>query len=154
MEGKCWSLSWQNLCTWMENLDLDEPIDPKTLNRAQRRRELRALNLISKEKSDGTLKGRTVADGRPQRLLYHKLHTASPIVSTNALMFYILIDAYEGRDVANSDVVGADLNGFMDDFVILRFDGESVAILRAMNKAFKLLYPSRATRRFCTYYVW
>jgi hypothetical protein len=83
---------------------------------------LRAINLI-KEKRDGRLKGRTVADGRPQRSLYTKYETASPTVSTDALMLSIMIDAHEGRDVATADVAGAYLKADMDDFVIMKFTG-------------------------------
>ena len=70
----------------LEDLLVYEPIDPKTLTMKQKQAELRALNLI-KEKQDGRLKGRTVADGRPQRLLYEKSETTSPTVSTDALIF-------------------------------------------------------------------
>ena len=46
----------------LENLNVYEAMDVKLLTRAQRRGELRAINLI-KKKRDGKLKGRTVADG-------------------------------------------------------------------------------------------
>jgi hypothetical protein len=64
------------------------------------------LNLL-KEKRNGDLKGRTVADGSKQRGLYPRSETASPTVSTIALILTILIDAYERRNVATADVAGA-----------------------------------------------
>ena len=121
----------------MEDLSVYEPIDPATLSKKQRQAALRALNLI-KEKRDGRLKSRTVADGRPQRLLYDKSETTSPTVSTDALMLSIMVDAYEGRDVATADVVGAYLKDYyMDEFVVMKFSGASVDILCKMNENYK-----------------
>jgi hypothetical protein len=72
----------------MEELSVYESVDPKTLTSEQKRGALRAINLL-KEKRDGTLKGRTVADGRSQRSLYDKSETASPTVAKDALMLSI-----------------------------------------------------------------
>jgi hypothetical protein len=55
----------------LENLSVYKALDPKTLSRKQKIEALRSINLV-KEKRDGRLKGRTVADGRPQRSLYTK----------------------------------------------------------------------------------
>jgi hypothetical protein len=55
----------------LEALNVYESIDATLLSKEQKRGALRAINLI-KEKRDGRLKGRTVADGRPQRSLYDK----------------------------------------------------------------------------------
>jgi hypothetical protein len=115
-----------------ENLNVYEVINVKTLTAEQRKGALRALNLI-KEKRDGQLKGRTVADGSVQRSLYDKTETTSPTVSTSALLLSIIIDAYENRDVATADVAGAYLKAYMDDFVIMKFTGESVDILCKLN---------------------
>jgi len=116
----------------LEDLTVYESIDPTSLTKEQRRGALRAINLI-KEKRDGRLKGRTVADGRPQRSLYDKSETASPTVSTDALTLSIIVDAHEGRDVATADVAGAYLKADMDDFVVMKFTGGSVDILCEMN---------------------
>lgn len=61
----------------LEDLSVYEPLNPNKLTRAQKKAALRAINLI-KEKRCGKLKGRTVAEGRPQRNLYDKSETASP----------------------------------------------------------------------------
>ena len=116
----------------LEELSVFEAIDPQTLTSDQRRTALRAINLI-KEKRSGKLKGRTVADGRPQRSLYDKSETASPTVSVDALMMSLMIDAKEGRDVATADVAGAYLKADMDDFVVMKFTGNDVKILCEMN---------------------
>jgi uncharacterized protein YeaC (DUF1315 family) len=88
------------------DLDVYEILDPLTLTQEQKRAALRAINLL-KEKRNGDLKGRTVADSRKQRPLYTKAETASPTVSTIALILTIMIDAFERRDVATADVAGA-----------------------------------------------
>jgi hypothetical protein len=122
---------------FMQHRDLDvyEILDPLTLTPEQKKAALRAINLL-KEKRNGDLKGRTVADGRKQRPLYSRAETASPTVSTIALMLTIMIDAFERRDVATADVAGAYLNAQMDDFVLIKFTGESVDILLSMEPAY------------------
>ena len=122
--------------TQLEDLSVYEPIDPATSSKKQRQAALRALNLI-KEKRDVRLKGRTVADGRPQRLLYDKSETTSPTVSTDALVPSIMVDAYEGRDVATADVVEAYLKAYMDEFVVMKVSGASVDVLCKMNEKYK-----------------
>ncbi len=120
-----------------------ESIYAKSLTREQRKEALQTINLI-KEKRNGSLKGRTVADGRPQRgslydksqqkaspmvstdaltmpimigaSLCEKSQTASPMVSTDALTLYIMIGAHEARYVATAaNVPGAFLKAYMDD---------------------------------------
>ena len=113
-----------------------QAVNPKLLTRQQRRAALRAINLI-KEKRDGKLKGRTVADGRSQRKLYEKSQTASPTVASDALLLSVLIDAYEERDFATADVAGAYLKALMDDYVLMKFTGASVDILCEMNPEHK-----------------
>jgi hypothetical protein len=75
------------------------------------------------------IKGRMVANGRPQRKLYTKEETTSPTVSTDALMLPLLIDASERRDVATADVARAYLHANMEDFTLLKVEGQSVDIL-------------------------
>ena len=116
----------------LEALEVYEPIDASTLTPKQKSTALRAINLI-KEKRDGRLKGRTVADGRAQRGLYSKSETSSPTVSTDALMLSMLIDAHERRDVATANVAGAYLKADMDDFVVMKFTGYTVRMLCDMN---------------------
>ena len=70
-----------------------------------------------------------MADGRSQRSLYTKEETASPTVSNDALMLSIMIDAKEGRDVATADVAGAYLHADLEDFTLLKVEGQSVDIM-------------------------
>jgi Reverse transcriptase (RNA-dependent DNA polymerase) len=116
----------------LEDLGVYEAVDATLLTQQERKAALRAINLI-KEKRDGKLKGRTVADGSVQRSLYDKSETASPTVSPDALLLSIIIDAHEGRDVATADIAGAYLKADMDDFVLMKFTGESVNVLCELN---------------------
>jgi hypothetical protein len=61
--------------------------------------------------------------------LYTKDETSSPTVSADALMLSLLIDAHEQRDVATADVAGAYLHAEMEDFTLLKMEGESVDIM-------------------------
>jgi len=53
----------------VHDMSVFEGMDPTLLTKEQKHSALRAINLI-KEKRNGVLKGRTVADGRPERELY------------------------------------------------------------------------------------
>lgn len=120
----------------LHDLDVFEGLHPDKLTKEQKRAALRAISVI-KEKRCGKIKGRTVADGRAQKDLYTKDETASPTVSTDALMMSIMIDACEGRDTATADVAGAYLHADMDDFTILKIEGESVDIMCDVCEGYK-----------------
>jgi len=98
-------------------------------------RQLGFGNKLIKEKRSGILKGRTVANGRAQRTLYNKSETAYPTIASDALMLSIIIEAYEGRDVATADIAGAYLKAYMRDFVLMKFVGDTVRVLCDMNPA-------------------
>lgn len=116
----------------LHDMNVFEGMDPTLLSARQKRSALRAINLI-KEKRCGRMKGRSVADGSTERERYAGVNTSSPTVSTNALMMSMLIDAWEGRDVACADVPGAYLHADMDSFTLIRYEGESVDILCKIN---------------------
>ncbi len=97
----------------------------KSLTPDDRKKALRSITLVN-EKRDGRIKGRTVADGRPQRKYYAPEDIHSPTVSTEGLFLSLGIDAKEGRDVATCDVEGAYLHAKMEDHVIMVFEGEMV----------------------------
>jgi hypothetical protein len=58
------------------------------LTKEETKAALRAISMIKEERC-GKIKGRTVADGRPQRKIYSKEDTSSPTVSIDALMMSI-----------------------------------------------------------------
>ena len=96
---------------------------------------LRIINLI-KEKRDGRLKGRSVADGRPQRELYTKDETSSPTATPESVLLIALIDAVEDRHVVVVDVTGAYLNADMNDFVLIRLLGDDVDMMCNANPTY------------------
>jgi hypothetical protein len=119
----------------LDDLTVFIPRYASELTDDEKRAALRALNLL-KEKRDGSLKGRTVANGSKQRSLYDKSETASPTVSIDSLITSFLIDVFEGRDAGICDVAGAYLKAMMDDFVILKFTGRAVEILCKMSEKY------------------
>ena len=78
------------------------------INELSKKERKMALNLlvIIREKRSGKIKGRVVADGRKQRDTVPREDAASPTIQLESLLISLLIDAYEGRDVAVSGVVG------------------------------------------------
>jgi Reverse transcriptase (RNA-dependent DNA polymerase) len=69
--------------------------------------------------------------------LFDKTETTSPTVANDSLMYSILIDAKERRDVATADVVGAYLNADMEDFTLMKLTGEAVDIMVTVDKLYK-----------------
>ena len=55
------------------------------------------------------------------------------MVSTDALLMNLMIDAWEQRVVGTSDVTGAYLQAGMEDFLILRMVGASVDVICKVN---------------------
>ena len=62
-----------------------KPVHTTDLTESQRRGALRIINLI-KEKRDGRLKGRSIADGQPQRAFYMKEETSSPTATPESVL--------------------------------------------------------------------
>ena len=112
-----------------------DPIQATDLTDTQRAKALRIINLI-KEKRDGRLKGRSVADGRPQRELYTKDETSSPTATPESVLLTALIDAVEDRHVVVADVTGAYLNADMNDFVLIRLVGDDVDMMCNANPTY------------------
>ena len=109
-----------------------EPIQAIDLTKTQQNNALRIINLI-KEKRNGCLKGRSVADGRPCHMLYTKDETSSPTTTPESVFLTTLIDAVEERHVVVADVAGAYLNADMDDFVLIRLSGADVNMMCNAN---------------------
>jgi hypothetical protein len=126
-------------------------VNAGALSAKQKSAALQAINLI-KEKRDGSIKGQSCADGRPQRVLYTKEQLASPTVSTDALMISLMVDANERRDVATADVVGAYLLADMDEFVLLKLTGQSFKIMCTVNDTYYTPFVViKNGKKICTY---
>ena len=113
-------------------------INPDSLSHDQKRRALRAVNLI-KLKRCGKMKGRTCADGSTERSYVPREEASSPTLSFEALMGILLINAFEERDTAIFDVPGAYLHAKIPDdkFAILKIEGEFVDIMCEVNPEYK-----------------
>ena len=92
-----------------------------------------------KEIRSGKLKGRTCADGRPQRCYITKEYTSLLTIYLEYFITNLIIDAHEGIDVEVFDVPGAYLNADMpeDKFIILNIEGEFVDIMCEVNPEHK-----------------
>ena len=123
-----------------------EPVYATDLTETQQNSALRVINLI-KEKRDGRLKGRSVADGRPQRASYTKEETSSPTATPESVLLTALIDAVEDRHVVVADVTGAYLNADMDDFVLIRLSGDDVDMMCKANPTYKKFIHTGSGKR-------
>ena len=113
-----------------------EPIHAADLTETQQTSALRIINLI-KEKSNGRLKGRSVADGRPQRVLYTRDETSSPTATPESILLTAMIDAVEDRHVAVADITGTYINADMDDFVLIQLTGDDVDMMCNANPTYE-----------------
>ena len=120
----------------LHDMKVFEGICKTKLTPSQIRSALRLVTVI-KEKRDGSLKGRTCADGRPQRAYIPKEETSSPAVAVENLLATFAIDALEDRNVATADVSGAFLHGVMDDFVLVRLSEEEAQALMTVDPGYK-----------------
>ena len=117
------------------DLNVFKGIDPETLTKEQKREALRTLSTIKLKRSK-ELKGRVVADGRPQRLKYDKSQRSSATYHQDTIMMSLLIDAMEKRCVGTGDVPGTYLHAYIKDFNIIRFEGKMIDIICKINPEF------------------
>ena len=111
-------------------------IKASDLTYEQKNNALHAINLI-KDKRNGILKGRTVADGRIQRQWYSKNEITSLTVSNDSLMVLWIVSASERRKLFSWDVVGAYSLADQDDDVLVKFTGESANVLFDVDPLFR-----------------
>jgi hypothetical protein len=123
-------------------------VNPDMLSPEQKRKALCAINLI-KEKRCGKIKGRTVADGRPQRNYIPREEATSPTVSMESLMASLAIGAHERRDVAIFDVPGAYSNAHMPDnkFVLLKLEWEFVDTMCKSQRGIHVQCPAQIRKK-------
>ena len=74
------------------------PVDPKQCSEIELKKAQVALMFVT-EKRDGTVKARTVYNGKPTRVYHQKEDARSPTVSLEGLMLTMCVDASENRDV-------------------------------------------------------
>ena len=93
----------------LEHMKMFRPRHKRELTREQLSKAMRIITVI-KEKRSGVLKGRSCVGGRSQPAYISKEEAASPTTALESLLITLLINAWEERDVATADVVGAYLN--------------------------------------------
>jgi hypothetical protein len=108
--------------------DTFKPQNAEELSTNQKKGELESLMFL-KEKRDGTIKGRTCADGRKQRETAEPGAATSPTVSLESVLITSTIEAYEGREVAVVDIPGAYLSADMDEEVIMLLRGRLAELM-------------------------
>ena len=86
------------------------------------KKELKYLMFL-KEKHDNSLKSRGFADGRSQQEYMSKEDTSSHTVSLEAMMISRAIDAWEGRYVVVTDILGAFWHTNMEQDVHMLLEG-------------------------------
>ena len=89
-------------------------------------------HLFLKEKRDGTVKGRTVANGNKQRGYISKEDASSPTVASESVLLSCIIDSKEGRDVAVIDITNTFIQTRVEDekdMAIIKIRGILVDIL-------------------------
>jgi hypothetical protein len=88
--------------------------------------------MFLKEKRDGKIKGRTVAEGNKQRDYISKEDASSPTVATESVLLLCIIDAEEERDVAVIDIPNAFIQTCVEDekdMAVIKIRGVLVDVL-------------------------
>jgi len=109
-------------------------VDPDKLISNQKRKALRAVNLI-KQKRNGTVKRRMCENGAPHRKFVPREEGRSPTMSLKSLMALLMINAHEKRAVSIFDVPGAYLQTEppKSKFVLLLLEGQYVDFMVEIN---------------------
>jgi hypothetical protein len=108
--------------------DTFKPQDTEELSTNQKKGALESIMFL-KEKRDGTIKGRTCADGRKQRETAEPGAATSPTVSLESVLITSTIEAYEGREVDVVDIPGDYLSADMDEEVIMLLRGRLAELM-------------------------
>ena len=126
------------------------PTHPNKLTSKEKYQALESVNQMKLKPPDPTkgideaeLKARCCADGRKQRrFIDPEENTSSPTVSHEGNLISLLIDVYEGRDVAISDVKGAFLQAPTSvekdgTRKVMKFRGRFAEIMAEINPEYK-----------------
>jgi hypothetical protein len=104
------------------------PVNEGGLTAKQKKSALESLMFL-KEKIDGSIKGRTCADGRKQREGSTKSDATSPTVALESVFITETIDDFEKREVAIVDVSSAYLTVDMDEEVFMCLRGKLAELM-------------------------
>jgi hypothetical protein len=76
------------------------------MTQIERRKAQQALMFLE-EKQDGTIKGRTVYNGKPMREWLSREDSASPTAALESIMLTAVINPHEERDVMTCNIPNA-----------------------------------------------
>ena len=121
-----------------------------------KRREPLSSLMHLKKKRNGKIKGRSCADGRPQRKVVTKDEVASPTVATESIFTTATIDAFENRDVTTVDLPGVFLHTEVDpngDIVHMVLRGKLAELMVKINPSMYQKYVTSDKNRHTLLYV-
>ena len=110
------------------------PVSPEECTKSELSKAQVALMFVT-EKRDGTIKARSVYNGKPTRVWQDRDEVKSPTVSLEGLMLTMCVDASENRDVMTLDVPNAFIQTAMpqptdgSDRVIMKIEGTLAELL-------------------------
>jgi uncharacterized protein YuzE len=136
----------------MNQLDFRNMFKPKhwrELSQVQRHTVLES-HMFLKQKWDGKIKGRTMADGNNHRDYISKEDASSPAVATESVLMSCIIDADEERDVAVVEIPNAFVQTCVEnekDMVFIKIRGILVDILVKIAPDVYKSYVSKDKKR-------
>tara|TARA_B110000116_G_scaffold23331_1_gene17939 strand:- start:29 stop:655 length:627 start_codon:yes stop_codon:yes gene_type:complete len=116
-----------------------KPVDVNSLTPEERKKAMESLMFLT-EKRDGSIKGRTCANGSTQRSYISKDEASSPTAATESILLTTAIEAKEERDVMTLDMPNAFLQTSLpkdettDERIIMKLRGILVDILEGGTK--------------------
>ncbi|KAL7562441.1 hypothetical protein ACA910_020582 [Epithemia clementina (nom. ined.)] len=113
------------------------PVNVADFTLSEKARAMESLIFLT-EKRDGSIKGRTCANGSVQRQWMDREETASPTAATEAILLTVIVDAHESRDVMIADFPNAFIQTPMPkankgESVIMKIRGSLVDMLVEMS---------------------
>ena len=102
--------------------------------------------MFLKENRDGTIKARGYADRRKKREKYNNADATSPMVSTEAVLIYAVIDTYKEHNMEVVNIPGTYLSADMDNEIFMIFRGTMEEFMVAEDPALyqnNILYGKR-----------
>jgi hypothetical protein len=109
-----------------------EPQHARDLSDDNEKKALSSL-IFLRQKKNGAVKGRSCANGNPQREHIAKEEAAAPTVALESVFLTSMIDAKENREVVTIDIPGAFLHADNEDYVIMKMVGTLAELMVKTN---------------------
>ncbi len=108
--------------TQIHNIKVFHLVTRDLLTKEERTKAIASLMCL-KEKRDHLVKARMCTNRQKQRGDWKKQDTTPPTVSTDAVFITVVVDAYEGCDIACFDIPGAFLHADSDKDITMILKG-------------------------------